>query len=105
MKKGLSLVLNVVSFEAHPSGFHLWAISDQDQEMGRNKDAGEEAMELKDKAVLNKLFKVQRIVSLGLAWWTKWMGIYLPVCETQVQCLLQEESACCGATKPVHHSS
>ena len=61
VKKGLSLVLNVVSFEAHPSGFHLWAISDPDQEMGRNKDAGEEAMELKDEAVLNKLFKVQRI--------------------------------------------
>ena len=29
--------------------------------MGRNKGAGEEAMELKDEAVLNKLFKVQRI--------------------------------------------
>lgn len=53
--------MNVVSFEAHPSGFHLWAISDPDQEKGRNKDAGEDGMELKDEAVLNKLFKVQRI--------------------------------------------
>lgn len=64
-KKGVSLVLNVVSFEAHASGFHLWAISDPDQEMGRNKDAREAATELKDEAELNKLFKVQRIDHSG----------------------------------------
>ena len=57
--------MNVVSFEAHASGFHLWATSDPDQEMGRNKDAGEAATDLKDEAELNKLFKVQRIDHSG----------------------------------------
>lgn len=65
VKKGVSLVLNVVSFETHPSGFCLQAVSDPDWELGRDKDSGEDAMELKDEAVLNKHFKVQRIDHSG----------------------------------------
>ena len=65
VKKGVSLVLNVVSFETHPSGFHLQAVWDPDRELGRDKDSGEDAMELKDEAVLNKLCKVQRIDHSG----------------------------------------
>ena len=34
----------------------------------------------------------------------QWIRIHLPVQETQVRSLLQEDSTCCRATKPMHHN-
>ena len=34
----------------------------------------------------------------------QWLGIHLPMQETQVQALVWEDPTCCGATKPVYHN-
>ena len=33
----------------------------------------------------------------------QWLGIWLPMQETQVRALVQEDPTCRGATKPVRH--
>ena len=41
-------------------------------------------------------------------YWTslvvQWLRIHLPMQETQVQALVQEDPTCHGATKPVRHN-
>ena len=39
------------------------------------------------------------------SWVTHWYRIHLPVQETQVQTLIQEDPACHRATKSVYHDS
>ena len=36
-----------------------------------------------------------------VAWWQR---IHLPMQETQVQSLIQDNPICYGATKPMHHN-
>ena len=40
---------------------------------------------------------------LGTFLVARWMRIHLPMQGTQVQSLIQENSTCYRATKPVHH--
>ena len=48
--------------------------------------------------------KIQKSnVGCGLPWWLSGKRIHLPMQETQVRSLVQEDPTCCGATKPVHH--
>ena len=42
-------------------------------------------------------------MELGLPWWLRGKRIRLPVQETRVQSLIQEDPTCCGATKPMHN--
>ena len=46
----------------------------------------------------NLFFKKRRI---GLPWGVQWIRIQLPMQETQVQSLVQEDPTCCRATKAV----
>ena len=41
---------------------------------------------------------------MGTSLVAQWLRVRLPMRGTQVQALVQEDPACCGATKPVHHN-
>ena len=43
-------------------------------------------------------------ISLGTSLVAQWLRIRLPVQGTRVQSLVQEDPACRGATKPMHHN-
>ena len=48
------------------------------------------------------LLSKRRVSGISLV--VQWMGIHLSMQGTQVWYLVQEDSACRGATKPVHHN-
>ena len=61
--------------------------------------------------ILHKLLKqsllhhqLYKILCVWLCWWLSGKKICLPVQETQVRSLVQEESTYRGATKPVHRN-
>ena len=46
----------------------------------------------------------QKVQTSGASLVAQWLRIRLPMQGTRVQALVQEDSTCHGATKPVHHS-
>ena len=46
----------------------------------------------------------QKVLGDGASLVAQWLRIRLPMQETQVRALVQEEPTCHGATKPVHHN-
>ena len=47
---------------------------------------------------------LKKDTSLRASLVAQWSRIRLPMQETRVQALVQEDPTCCGATKPVRHN-
>ena len=64
---------------------------------------------LPDRATGTALLRKKKCIYIyiyihGTSLVAQWIRIHLPVQETQVRSLLQEDSTCCRATKPMHHN-
>ena len=57
------------------------------------------AKDISEKQILSLLKNGQ-----GTSLVVQWLGIWLPMQETRVRSLVQEDLTCHGATKPVHHN-
>ena len=53
---------------------------------------------------LNITYNSTSKIQSGTSMVVKWLRIHLPMEGTQVQFLIQEDSTCCGASKPMHHN-
>ena len=49
-------------------------------------------------------FRAVKGPDAGLSWWAQWQKICLPMQETWVRSLSQEDPTCGGASGPVHYS-